>query len=428
MSSALRSESGRAPLRIRGHGVKLYNLRHPILAAKKVKSSLSTHAHMWSFAFYGRRRFRDDPRYDLQSVTDGFRVQSDDRTDDAEILERICDAYVRAIQKQGAESETYQASRRWQDIRQRSLGPVLRALLTRDIPALGRMYRNFFRDACSAGILGAPGGLAKAYFSGDIKDVHRHFYLSHVLCRLDYWKSLTGGRYTTRDLAGPRVGNPFGVIIDGTHISVGAEYSHYCSHRLREQLDQERSTVAEIGGGFGRMAYYLLRDRPGTRYVDFDLPENIALVSYYLMKALPDRKFLCYGEKAITRESIAEADVVMLPRFALTSVPAYSVDLTFTSYGMSELSNEQLKHYVKEISRMTKGKLLFMGNRAVSQMVSECVRNQSTSFALGESCESGWHSYKVSGAGTGRVASADDSTIIENCYRMENRPVCETVV
>jgi putative sugar O-methyltransferase len=371
---------------------------------------------MMTFALHGKRRFQGDPRYDLQNVSDGFRTQIDDRTDDGQILERICEAYIRTVQKQESESGCYQASGRWQEIRRRSLGPVLSALLTRDIFALGRMYRNFFRDACSAGILGAPGGLSEAYFSGKIKDVHRHFYLSHVLFRLDYWKSVTDGRYTTRDLAGPRVGNPFGVVIDGTHISVGAEYSHYCSHRVKEQLGPESATVAEIGGGFGRMAYYLLRDRPGTRYVGFDLPENVALASYYLMRAFPDLEFLCFGEKDITRESIAEADVVMLPRFALAAVPAGSVDLTFTSHGMSELTTDELGHDVREISRITKKRLLFMSNRAASQIISDCVRRQSPAFALQDSCESGWHSYKVSGAGVGGAASADASTIIENCY------------
>ena len=399
--------------------MKLQYLRHPILTAKKARSRLSAHLDMMTFAFHGKHRFRGDPRYDLQNVTNGFRVQIDDRTDDARILGRICEAYIRTVQQQVSESQYFDASGRWQEIRRRSLVPVVRALLTRDISALGTMYRNFFRDACSAGILGAPGGLSQAYFSGRIRDVHRHFYLSHVLCRLDYWESLTKGRYTTRDLAGPGVGNPFGVIIDGTHVSVGAEYSHYCSHRVRGQLDPESATVAEIGGGFGGIACYLLRDRAATRYVGFDLPENIALASYYLMRALPKLKFLCYGEKALTRVSIAEADVVMLPRFALASVPARSVDLTFTSHGMSELSADELAHYVREISRITNKRLFFMSNRAVSQGISECVRTQSPSFALEESCESGWHSYKVSGAGIGGAASADASTIIENCYSRE---------
>jgi putative sugar O-methyltransferase len=396
--------------------VKLGNLRHPILTAQKAKSRLSTHVNMLTFAYHGKRRFRGDPRYDLQNVTDGFRSRIDDQAEDAKILERICNAYNKAVQRQTSEPDFYPASGRWQEIRQRSLRPVLRALLTRDIPGLGLMYRNFYRDACSSGILGAPGGLSGAYFSGKISDVHRHFYLSHVLYRLDYWKALTNGRYALRDLAGPGVGNPFGVIIDGTHISVGAEYSHYCSRRVSEQLDPGIATVAEIGGGFGAIAYYLLRDRPGTAYVDFDLPENIALASYYLMKAFPDRKFLCYGERDITRESIAEANVVMLPRVALSRFPAGTVDLTFTSHGMSELSTGELGHYLEEIDRITDRRLLFMGNRAVSQGISESVQKGHRAFALVESREAGWHSYKVSGAGVGGAASTDAATIVENSY------------
>jgi hypothetical protein len=164
------------------------------------------------------------------------------------------------------------------------------------------------------------------------------------------------------------------------------------------------------------MAYYLLRDRPETRYIGFDLPETIALASYYLMKAFPDLEFLCYGEKPTTRESLAKADVVMLPRFALNTIPARSVDLTFTSHGMSELSTDELGQYMKEISRMTRKSLLFVSNRAASQMIWEGVRGQTDTFALKSSCESEWHSYKVSGAGVGGAASADASTIIENCY------------
>jgi hypothetical protein len=212
------------------------------------------------------------------------------------------------------------------------------------------------------------------------------------------------------------VGNPFGAVIDGIHISVGSEYSHYCAHRVREQLHCESRTVAEIGVGFGRMAYYLLRSRPGTRYIGFDLPETVALASYYLMRALPRLEFLCYGEKEITSDSLAKADVVMLPRFALTTMPTRSVDLTFTSHGMSELSNDELGHYMNEISRMTCESLLFVSSRAVSQMISERVREQGDAFELESFCESGWHSYKVSGAGVGGTASADASTICENCY------------
>jgi hypothetical protein len=71
--------------------VTLRYLRHPILTAAKVKSRLSAHVHMLTFAYHGKRRFRGDPRYDLQNVTDGFRSRIDDQTDKTKILERICE-------------------------------------------------------------------------------------------------------------------------------------------------------------------------------------------------------------------------------------------------------------------------------------------------------------------------------------------------
>ena len=322
--------------------VKLKYLRHPFRTASAAKTLLSTRFSMWKFAAHGARRFRGDARYNPQNVTDGFISRIDNSDDDAELLDRICTAYIKAVEKQKSAPKTYMATEWWQQMRERSLSPVIKALLTRDVGALRRMYRNFFRDPCSSGLLGAPYGMSKAYFGGNIKDVHRRFYLGHVLYRLDYWMAQTDRRFSLRDLAGPGIGNPFGLLIDGTHISVGAEYAHCCAYRIGSQLNSKGATVAEIGGGFGGMAYYLLRDRPKVTYLDFDVPESIALASYYLLKAFPHLKFLLYGEEELTREAIARADVVLMPVFELATMPAGSVDVTFSSHAMSDLSSEAM--------------------------------------------------------------------------------------
>jgi putative sugar O-methyltransferase len=372
--------------------------------------------NMWRFACHGKRRFRDDPRYDLLHVTDGFASRISQVSDDSTILKRICAAYNKAAQQQESAPDTYRASARWQQIRQRSLGSVIGALLAQDLEALERMYRNFFRDACSSGILGAPNGMAKAYFSGSIRDMYRRFYLSHVLYRLDYWKSQTDGQFALHDLAGPGVGNPFGVVIDGIHISVGAEYAHYCAQRVAGQLNPGTAILAEIGGGFGGMAYYLLRDRQSTTYIDFDVPETIALASYYLMRAFPALKFLLYGEATLTQQAISQADVVMMPSFALASMPTGSVDVTFTSHGISDLSLAATVEYLNDISRMTRKGLLFIGNQRVSNAISNFICESHNSFRLTDTRVSGWHSYKVSGAGVGGAAGLADSAGVEQCY------------
>jgi putative sugar O-methyltransferase len=396
--------------------LKTKYLRHPLQTAKNAKNLFSTRLSMWRFARHGARRFRNDPRYDLQNVTDGFKSRIDASSDDDALLERICTAYIRAVNQQHSAPSAYQATEWWQEVRHRGLGPVIRALLAKDIVSLRRMYRNFFRDSCSLGLLAPPFGMAKAYFGGNIKDIHRHFYLSHVLYRFDYWKEQTNSRFALPDLAGPGIGNPFGVLIDGTHINVGAEYAHYCAHRIDSLLDREFATVAEIGGGFGGMAYYLLRDRPNLTYFDFDVPESIALASYYLIKAFPNLKFLLYGEEELAKKAIASADVVLLPAFALENMPAESVDTTFSSHVMSDISPGAMPEYLEQIERITTNCFFYIGRQQGSESISELLNLKEDSFQLSETRTSGWHSHKVSGAGVGGAAGLAASTMFEQCY------------
>jgi putative sugar O-methyltransferase len=397
--------------------VKLKYLRHPFQTANAAKAMFAARLNMWRFASHGKRRFRHDPRYDLQNVTNGFMSRIDETSDDTELLERICAAYIRAMKQQQFAPETYKATDWWQQVRQRSLGPVTEALMTRDVDSLRRMYRNFFRDPCSSGLLGAPYGMSNAYFGGKIKDVYRGFYLSHVLYRLDYWMTQTNGRFALPDLASPRIGNPFGVSIEGTHIRVGSEYAHYCADRIDSLTDSDAAVVAEIGGGFGGMAYYLLRDRGKVKYLDFDIPESIALASYYLLKAFPRLTFLLYGESDLTKEAIARADVVLMPVFELASIPAESVDVAFSSHAMSDISPVALVDYLENIDRMTRGCFLYIGNSRASESISGLMSQRHDSFELTETRSSGWHSHKVSGAGVGGAAGLAASTMLEQCYR-----------
>ena len=377
------------------------NLRHPLQTARKAKTWLAAHSHMWKFGRHGRRRYRGDARYDLQNVTKGFTSHIDESSDDTEVLERICAAYSRAVgTQQQLASDEYEAS--WRRHRQGPLNTVIRALLERDTVALSRMYRNFYRDPCSSGLLAAPYGMSKAYFGRTIKDIYRHFYLSHVLYRLDYWRELTEHRFRLKDLAGPGIGNPFGVVIDGTHISVGAEYAHYCAHRVYDLAVTATSgavTVAEIGGGFGGVAYYLLCRQQPLRYINFDVPESLALSSYYLMKAFPALRFLLFGEKALTNETISHADVVLMPNFELEAMPAGSVDVTFSSYALSNLSRSAMGEYLKNVVRMTRQSLLYIGDQRSSDEIASLFRQGDGSFTLADTRSSGWRSHKVSGAG-----------------------------
>ena len=397
----------------------------PIRVARTATSYVATRFNMWKFAGDSDRRFRDDVRYDLQAVTDGFLPRIDDSDDDSELLGRICEAFIRAAHQQKSVPAVYQAKEWWLQARQGSLRPVIEALLTRNIGALRKMYQNFYRDPCSSGLLGPPNGMRNAYFGSEIKDVYRRFYLGHVLCRLDYWKEQTEGRFAVQDLAGPGIGNPFGVVIEGTHIGVGAEYSHYCAHRIDDLLGPEgKSVVAEIEGGFGGMAYYLLRNRSALVYVDFDAPERIALTAYYLLKAFPKLRVLLYGEGDLTAAALARTDVALMPIFSLPDMAADSVDMTFSSHTISKAGFETIAEYLCHIDRMTRRLFFCIADQRGSELISDLIRRKFSSSTLTETRSSGWHSYKVSGAGVGGARRLAESVLVEQLYRRAEGRSC----
>lgn len=301
--------------------IKMKHLRHPLRTANTARSRIAAYLARKRFVDEGERRFDGDARYDLRNVTRGFVSCIDDAEDDSALLERICRAYIKTAEQQALTATVYQSTEWWREVRERILGPMMRALQAGDVTTLSKMYRNFFRDPCSTGLVGVPYGMSQPYLNGAAKGFHHRLYLTDVLHRVDCWMAQTGGHFSLYDLAGPGIGNPFGVVIEGTRVTTGAAYQHYCAQRIGDELGPERNVVAEIGGGFGGMAYYLLRDQANLTYLDFDVPESIALTSYYLLKAFPKLNVFLYGERALTGEELARADVVLMPLFEMEKMP-----------------------------------------------------------------------------------------------------------
>lgn len=378
--------------------LKLKHLRHPLQTVRTAKALAAKHLNERMLAYRGKHRFGRDPRYNLQSVTDGFASHINDLSDDREILERICTSYVRTIEQQQFVSEIFKPTRWWEVMQHANLQPTMRALATRDIDALRGMYQNFFRDPCSAGLIGVAGGLSRAYFNGSIKDIHRRFFLADALYRIEYWTERTNGSFALHSLSGPDIGNPFGVLIDGTLVRTGAEYQHDCAQRVSGLIESQNAIVAEIGGGFGGMAYYLLRDRKDITYIDFDVPESIALTSYYLLKAFPQLTFLLYGEQELTQETIARADVVLMPPYELEKMPACSVDITFSSHAISDLSETAMAGYLNHMAHMTRNAFLYIGTRQAAQSIGSLIKQNHLPCILAESRSSDWNAHRNLGA------------------------------
>ncbi|HZU24388.1 MAG TPA: putative sugar O-methyltransferase [Bryobacteraceae bacterium] len=309
----------------------------------------------------GLDRFKYDERYSLSALADAFACRSGPEEDDTALLERICAAYIKAAEYERSAAGPFAATPWWQQTRRKHLTPVMEALRGRNIEALRHMYRNFFRNPCSTNLVGLPVDMQRCYFSGEIDPLYGRFFLGDALHRLDLWKAVTKGRFPIAALRSPAVGNPYGITVDGVFIRIAAESQHFYAQELARLLgDSNPGTVLEIGGGFGGMAGYLIRDTPRLTYLNFDVPETIALASYYLLRSFPSLTATLYGEADITPDVLHRSDIILMPTWQIAAVPDSSVNVSFSSHVLGDLSPEAAHEYTAHLARVTRDHVLIV--------------------------------------------------------------------
>ncbi|MYM70404.1 putative sugar O-methyltransferase [Pseudoduganella sp. FT55W] len=286
------------------------------------------------------------------SIEGGF----DDRrvTADPAIIERVMKAYQRSKEVQQGAAEVYQVSHMWLPIYSGYMGEVMDVMARRDAEALGRIYANFFRESCSVGIHGLPIDMAANFFNVPvISDESKGKYVEDIMHRFNIWLSSMGKALPLDVLETPVVGNPYGFYIDGKFYRHGVDYQHYYATAIsRLTRSKSHRTVLELGGGFGGLGYFLLRDNPDLTYIDVDLPENMALTAYYLLNACPDKKIALYGEVDLKTADLSQYDAIVLPNFAIAELPSGTVDLCFNSYSLAEMSLDTVDNYIAHFNRL----------------------------------------------------------------------------
>jgi hypothetical protein len=398
--------------------IKLKHFMHPARSIRTVRDRVVQRNELRQLIQRGQSRFSADPRYRISLVEHGLRPRvphhttandnsandnpaNDNSPNDNILLRRICDAYCKAMERQASldralTANHFSANDWWRLVQRASLGPVMRALAAHDLESLGAMYRNFFRDPCGAGLTGLPGIVARLYGSPHMSTVgekYKHLLLIDALHRQDLWNEKTAGRYSLASLETPATGNPFGVVLENAFIRTGAEDQHFYAHRTIDLLrGLERPVVAEIGGGYGGMAYYLIRDLPGVSYLDFDVPETIALASWYLLKAFPKLDATLYGEAELNAETLRRSQIILMPAFVLDQLPEESVDLSFNAHVLSDMAPSQLHEYLAAMTRTTRRHILHLNRAAASRAVSDYIARGAQHFLLVSEEQATWNS------------------------------------
>ena len=302
-----------------------------------------------------------DKNYNYAMVDYGFQNRFVLNTD-YNMLNRIMIAYNKAKKDQSLKSPAFHPSNEWVPIYESHMNGIMAAMNERDINRINRIYSNFFREPCSVGLHGLPVNMKK-YFSGQITRSDKKLFLFDSLYRYKLWLQLTDGKYPLSTLDSPLVGNPYGYFIDGHFVKVGSEYSHYYALKIQQLIqDDHGGSVFELGGGYGAMAYYLLRNNPRVTYLNFDLPENAALSAFYLLSAFPERRILLYGEGSFAGGSIGDYDIIIMPSFEIEELPEKSIDVVFNSYSLAEMSLETIKFYLAKISTIAREHILHVNH------------------------------------------------------------------
>ncbi|MBI5623171.1 MAG: putative sugar O-methyltransferase [Elusimicrobia bacterium] len=271
------------------------------------------------------------------------------------------------------------------------------------IAGLCAFYKGLKARQRDAGGLYLPGGEWGEYLAerrafyeslaqGDLEDVHaglRGFWrneLGPIVSNYAYYRDLAAGkpasveRFMTlmsRDygiwrslypdeplgrLRVPEIGDPWGLSIGGELVAPQAFRFHNHSRQISGILSGIGKPVwAEIGGGYGGTAFYYLRNalEPGVTYVDFDLPETLAIAAYYLSRALPGRRIWLHdGAAPLTRESVSGFDVVLAPNYAIERLEDDAVDLFLNAFSFSEMPYPVLENYLRHVQRTTAGYFL----------------------------------------------------------------------
>lgn len=318
----------------------------------------------------------------------------DDERENA-LLARICAAYKLAVEKAPQQEDDFDPTGWWQDIKTKHLEPVQKALLSADIPALRCMYRNFFHDPCGLGLVHRPPTYTTSGMLLQLDEEDYRIVREDTLRRIQFWRAITQGRFPLAVLEGPPVGNPFGATIEGVFIAVASEYQHACADRIHS-LTGPGATIVEIGGGYGHMAYYLLRDEPAIKYYDFDMPESLALAAYYLGCSFPERSLLLYGEDPNLGNGIGKSDIILMPPWEMQELGARKAQLAFSSHVLSDLAPHAREAYLQQIARFTDGFVVdIAGERSPKEEDEAFEASFSRSFELAEKRKLEWNAYRA---------------------------------
>jgi len=315
-------------------------------------------------------RMRGDSLFKLVNIDAGLKMRPTtlSRTPEQrlEVAQRVIDAYRLASTHQKGKSSVYTVSNEWIPIFQKPLQPLLESLNRGDAVGVRDLMDNFFRCSISAGLIGLAIDMFATFFDKKKPSLYRrtqllidHVYRYRLLKKL--LPDISPEKLHIED-----IGNPYGLYVEGKFVRTGADYQYYYADQVNKLLNDKRdhTVVAELGGGIGGFAHFLLKARSsGLTYINLDLPEILCIASYQLLNLFPEKNIVLYGEiENINTQSLSGYDIALLPCFVVETLATDSVDVVFNSYSLAEMDAPTIENYAKQFSRICRHAILHVNH------------------------------------------------------------------
>ncbi len=239
------------------------------------------------------------------------------------LVERVFSAYRKAKLAQAECDPVFLPYGGWKNVVDSAYSDLIQGFENNDIDRFHFFLANF-------GAWQQPTGIEESSTFHELEASARkrkHFEQRVMAQLIQWWQTFEGNGRSLSDLTIPRFGNQGGALVNGHLISPSSVFSDFYGRLLAGFVSREQPVIAELGGGFGRLCYFLSRNLSDATYVAFDLPECLCCASYYLMLAFPDKRFLLYGEGSLNEDSLSEYDFLFLPSFEIANLEESSVDL-----------------------------------------------------------------------------------------------------
>jgi len=168
-----------------------------------------------------------------------------------------------------------------------------------------------------------------------------------------------------KTLSEPPLGRPIVIRHQDRAISQDLAQSLLEHYRIRELCRSlpipHRPTYLELGAGYGRLAYVLLKARR-CRYIIVDIPPALLVAKWYLSSLFPELQVFGYrsfASLAEVQEELDRSDLIFLSAQQMSMLPANYADISISISSLHEMLPAQIDRYKAVLQDITRHVIYF---------------------------------------------------------------------